>query len=160
MFRCNVTPFWFSYMYLLENLYKLRKRGFLFLAVCWHEKYRCFFPHITGKWATDSDSRSYLTFISQTTGGVSEDWGCQHSTDSAIPGPEGPSQWLVCRGDEKRYHHPSPVAGPATHKEHSHVQTCVSCALWASRLLEIPVRVLGNFSPGVRATSDISKRHS
>lgn len=92
MFSCNtVTPFWFSYMCLLENLYKLRKRGFFFLAVCWHGKYRCFFPHITGKLATDSDSRSYLTLVSQTTGEVSKDWGCQHSTDSAIPGPEGPS---------------------------------------------------------------------
>ena len=51
MFRCNIViPFWFSYMYLLENFINLdRKRGFSFLAVCWHEKYRDFFPHITGK---------------------------------------------------------------------------------------------------------------
>ena len=154
MFRCNaVTPFWFSYMYLLENLYNLEKEAFCFLLSAGMKNIGVFSPY-------NRQMSYWLGFQVLSDIRITNHRGSQHPTDSAIPGPEGPSQWLVCRGDEKRYHHPNPVAGPAAHKEHSHVQTCVSCASWASRLPEIPFRVLGNFSPGVRATSDISKRHS
>lgn len=159
MFSCNtVTPFWFSYMCLLENLYKLRKRGITFLLSAGMENIRCFFPHITGKLATDSDSRSYLTLVSQATGEVSKDWGCQHSTDSAIPGPRG----LHCdslQGDEKivpppqilwQGQRPTRSTAPSRHVCQCH---CISQDCWRSLF-----RVLGNFSPGVRAaTSDISR---